>query len=118
MFGRGFGQSIQKFSSLPEPIGDSIFAVFAEEWDLLEVSHYLFCFSFLHFVVLNCFEYDKFCKIACCWDYFIDNNSIKYKYCINAWCWSSNRNAFDIRKQGWNRSVFCSCVRWNYIKHI
>ncbi|MBU3968685.1 putative lipid II flippase FtsW [Patescibacteria group bacterium] len=32
MFGRGFGQSIQKFSSLPEPIGDSIFAVFAEEW--------------------------------------------------------------------------------------
>lgn len=30
--GRGFGQSIQKFESLPEPIGDSIFAVFAEEW--------------------------------------------------------------------------------------
>lgn len=25
-FGRGFGQSIQKFSYLPEPIGDSIFA--------------------------------------------------------------------------------------------
>lgn len=30
--GRGFGQSIQKFSYLPEPIGDSVFAVFAEEW--------------------------------------------------------------------------------------
>ena len=30
--GRGFGQSIQKFTHLPEPIGDSIFAVFAEEW--------------------------------------------------------------------------------------
>ncbi len=30
--GRGFGQSIQKFSFLPEPVGDSIFAVFAEEW--------------------------------------------------------------------------------------
>lgn len=30
--GRGFGQSIQKFNFLPEPIGDSIFAVFAEEW--------------------------------------------------------------------------------------
>ena len=29
--GRGFGQSIQKFEYLPEPIGDSIFAVFAEE---------------------------------------------------------------------------------------
>lgn len=30
--GRGFGQSIQKFSYLPEPIGDSIFSVAAEEF--------------------------------------------------------------------------------------
>lgn len=30
--GRGFGQSIQKFEYLPEPIGDSVFAVFAEEF--------------------------------------------------------------------------------------
>lgn len=29
--GRGFGQSVQKFNYLPEPDGDSIFAVFAEE---------------------------------------------------------------------------------------
>ena len=28
---RGFGQSVQKFNYLPEPDGDSIFAVFAEE---------------------------------------------------------------------------------------
>ncbi|TSC70730.1 MAG: Stage V sporulation protein E Required for spore cortex synthesi [Parcubacteria group bacterium Gr01-1014_46] len=32
VFGRGFGQSIQKFNVLPEPIGDSIFAVAAEEF--------------------------------------------------------------------------------------
>ncbi len=32
LFGRGFGQSIQKFEYLPEPIGDSIFAVYAEEF--------------------------------------------------------------------------------------
>ena len=31
LFGRGFGQSIQKFSYLPEPQGDSIFAVIGEE---------------------------------------------------------------------------------------
>lgn len=31
-FGRGFGQSIQKFNYLPEPIGDSIFAVAGEEF--------------------------------------------------------------------------------------
>lgn len=30
--GKGFGQSVQKFSYLPEPIGDSIFAVAAEEF--------------------------------------------------------------------------------------
>ncbi len=32
LFGRGFGQSIQKFNYLPEPIGDSIFAVAGEEF--------------------------------------------------------------------------------------
>ncbi|MEX0931378.1 MAG: putative peptidoglycan glycosyltransferase FtsW [Candidatus Paceibacterota bacterium] len=32
VFGRGFGQSVQKFSYLPEPIGDSIFAVAGEEF--------------------------------------------------------------------------------------
>lgn len=31
IFGRGYGQSIQKFSYLPEPQGDSIFAVAGEE---------------------------------------------------------------------------------------
>lgn len=33
--GRGFGQSVQKFGYLPEPIGDSVFAVFAEEFGLV-----------------------------------------------------------------------------------
>ncbi len=32
VWGRGFGQSIQKFHYLPEPIGDSVFAVAAEEF--------------------------------------------------------------------------------------
>ena len=31
LFGRGFGQSVEKFNYLPEPAGDSVFAVFAEE---------------------------------------------------------------------------------------
>lgn len=33
--GRGFGQSIQKFTTLPEPTSDSIFAVFAEEFGFI-----------------------------------------------------------------------------------
>jgi cell division protein FtsW len=32
MFGRGYGQSIQKFGYLPEPVGDSIYAVAGEEF--------------------------------------------------------------------------------------
>jgi cell division protein FtsW len=32
MFGRGFGQSVQKFNYLPEPVGDSVFAVYGEEF--------------------------------------------------------------------------------------
>jgi cell division protein FtsW len=33
--GRGFGQSVQKFKYLPEPIGDSIFAVGGEEFGFI-----------------------------------------------------------------------------------
>ncbi len=33
--GRGFGQSVQKFTYLPEPIGDSVFAVVAEEFGFI-----------------------------------------------------------------------------------
>lgn len=35
LWGRGFGQSVQKFEYLPEPIGDSIFAVASEEFGFL-----------------------------------------------------------------------------------
>lgn len=31
LLGRGFGQSVEKFNYLPEPDGDSVFAVYAEE---------------------------------------------------------------------------------------
>ncbi|MCK4918466.1 MAG: cell division protein FtsW [Candidatus Pacebacteria bacterium] len=35
LWGKGFGKSIQKFGFLPEPTGDSIFAVTAEEWGFI-----------------------------------------------------------------------------------
>lgn len=37
-FGRGFGQSIEKFSYLPEPQGDSIFSVIGEEFGFIGTS--------------------------------------------------------------------------------
>lgn len=42
--GRGFGQSIQKFSSLPEPMGDSVFAVVGEEFGFIGGSIIIFLF--------------------------------------------------------------------------
>jgi cell division protein FtsW len=43
--GRGFGQSIQKFNFLPEPVSDSIFAVFAEEWGFVGSALLLILFT-------------------------------------------------------------------------
>lgn len=44
--GRGFGQSVQKFNFLPEPIGDSIFAVTGEEFGFLGASTIVILFVF------------------------------------------------------------------------
>ncbi len=38
IFGKGFGQSVQKFNFLPEPIGDSVFAVAGEEFGFVGTS--------------------------------------------------------------------------------
>ena len=42
--GRGFGQGIQKFTYLPEPMGDSIFAVAGEELGLIGTVFIVFLF--------------------------------------------------------------------------
>ena len=45
ILGRGYGQSIQKFNFLPEPIGDSIFAVIAEELGIIGSTIIIILFS-------------------------------------------------------------------------
>jgi cell division protein FtsW len=47
LWGRGFGQSIQKQNFLPEPIGDSIFAVISEEMGFVRMVALLLGFLFL-----------------------------------------------------------------------
>ncbi len=49
IFGRGFGQSIQKFNKLPEPISDSIFSVYAEEFGF--VGSVMLILAFLTFAM-------------------------------------------------------------------
>jgi len=46
LFGRGYGQSVQKFSYLPEPIGDSVFSVAAEEFGFVGSTLIIGCFVF------------------------------------------------------------------------
>lgn len=49
IIGRGFGQSIQKFGYLPEPIGDSVFAVYAEEFGFIGSSLLILLITFFTF---------------------------------------------------------------------
>lgn len=46
VLGRGYGQSIQKFEYLPEPIGDSVFAVYAEEFGFIGSIVLILLFTF------------------------------------------------------------------------
>jgi cell division protein FtsW len=47
LWGSGFGQSRQKFNYLPEPIGDSIFAITAEELGFIRMAAVVLLFLFL-----------------------------------------------------------------------
>lgn len=47
IFGRGLGQSVQKFNYLPEPQGDSIFAVIGEEFGFVGTSILVTMYVFL-----------------------------------------------------------------------
>ncbi|MCF7835868.1 MAG: putative lipid II flippase FtsW [Candidatus Marinimicrobia bacterium] len=44
MFGQGFGEGLSKFNYLPEPIGDSIFAVIGEEFGFVGTTFVVFLF--------------------------------------------------------------------------
>ncbi|HRH24494.1 MAG TPA: putative peptidoglycan glycosyltransferase FtsW [Candidatus Paceibacterota bacterium] len=43
--GRGFGQSAQKFNYLPEPVGDSVFAVYSEEFGFVGAAFMVLLFA-------------------------------------------------------------------------
>ncbi len=60
--GRGFGQSVQKFNYLPEPIGDSIFAVTAEEFGFIGsvVLIILFLLFFIRSIKIASMSVDSF----------------------------------------------------------
>ena len=65
--GRGFGKSLQKFSYLPEPIGDSIFAVAAEEFGFVGSSLIIILFLLFGFRGLRIASHagDSFGRLLC-----------------------------------------------------
>lgn len=50
--GSGFGRSLQKYNYLPEPMGDSIFAIFGEEVGFAGVTLLIAAFGFLFWRIL------------------------------------------------------------------
>lgn len=63
--GRGFGQSVQKYQYLPEPIGDSVFAVLGEEFGFFGSSMILLLFLslFLRSVTVSNRTRDNFHRL-------------------------------------------------------
>ncbi|MFZ2975798.1 MAG: putative lipid II flippase FtsW [Candidatus Moraniibacteriota bacterium] len=53
IFGVGLGKSLQKFNYLPEPVGDSIFAIIAEELGILGAGFLICLFVYLTIRVLR-----------------------------------------------------------------
>jgi cell division protein FtsW len=66
LLGVGLGKSLQKFNYLPEPVGDSIFAIIGEELGLLGCSLVLLLFTILAFRGLRIVKLapDRFSRLA------------------------------------------------------
>ncbi len=58
-FGKGYGQGVQKFGYLPEPVGDAVFATLAEEFGFLGVFVLLLLLSLF---VLRAFKLAKYSR--------------------------------------------------------
>ena len=67
IFGRGIGMSLQKFGFLPEPMSDSVFAVFSEEAGFFGASVIILLFLIFAWRGLKIFKKatDGFCQLAC-----------------------------------------------------
>ncbi len=65
LFGRGLGLSRQKYSYLPEPMGDAIFAVYAEEFGFIGIAVLLsaFFFLFIRGMLVAARTHDSFARL-------------------------------------------------------
>jgi cell division protein FtsW len=68
IFGVGLGHSLQKFNYLPEPVGDSIFAIIGEEIGLIGAAFLVMLFVFFAMRALRISKNapDRFSRIVAC----------------------------------------------------
>jgi len=78
IFGRGLGQSVQKFNYLPEPQGDSIYAVIGEEFGFLGSAALVVLYVFLAIRGLqNCAAVARYVwTVPGCWYHHDSGGSI------------------------------------------
>lgn len=67
-FGKGLGLSMQKFLYLPEPAGDAVFAIFAEEFGFFgsSILFFLFLAFFIRGMLIAGHEKDHFAQLFAC----------------------------------------------------
>ncbi len=81
IFGKGFGQGVQKFGYLPEPVGDSIFATFAEEFGFFGVFILLSIFTMFFLRSFKLAQYSK--SLASATTIFVFSTTIFVQSLIN-----------------------------------
>ncbi len=69
IFGLGLGQSVQKYSYLPEPYNDFIFAIVCEELGLIGAAVVILLCGAYYKSNKNCYECTRYIRLTCCGGY-------------------------------------------------
>ena len=120
MFGRGFGQSVQKFKFLPESMSDSIFAVAAERIRFCRKPFYYygFCFFVFRGLKIAIRSPDMFGGLFGRWNCYTCHISIIHKHCFNAWRHTFVRIAFDFFQPQGGTSMFFTLAEMGIILNV
>ena len=107
VLGRGFGQSIQKFEYLPEPIGDSIFAVYAEEFGFVGSLFLIMLLSFFTFrgYKIAAHATDLFGMLLVVGFYDVDCDASILKHCRHACACTTFRTSVAVYQSRGNGTV-------------
>jgi cell division protein FtsW len=109
VLGRGFGQSIQKFNFLPEPMGDSIFAVASEEFGFIGAVTLiaLILFFSLRGYKIGARISDSFGMLLVVGNCYAHCCPIIHQYWFDAWRFAPYRHSSHFCQSRWYGHAFC-----------